>query len=1521
MKRKIFRVLSLIVVVIFTTGILLTGILRNPYAQTYLARIVAIHLSEYLHTNVRIEKLRVSAFLNIEAERMEINDLQNKPLIHFKKLYVSSNLFKLFDQAIDLNKMEIDSANVFMRHYKGKDKFNITNLLNRLFGNYSFAPDSVRMDKKPFLLKIDQVDIKNSRFVYQIEDEIKSPGFGIDLYDLDIQNIDASLKDVFMLKDSIHLLLEHICVTEKSGFQLNHLEGDLTLFGSGMQFNATLLETPYSKMEFNLNFSYPNWQAYTHFVDDINLEAEIFAGRLNTIDFSFFAPDLQKMNNPFRLSGKFNGPIRNLRARNIVLSYGNETEFEGNIQMTGLPKIYETFISLKVKNFSTSVNDIQKLNMSGGYRLNKLPDLLFTFGTIKVKGNFTGFYNDFVSNASFNTKIGGLTTDIQFSNNPNRNIIEYRGDFQARKFNLGQFLKNTEYFGKLDFDLKVKGEGLDLENLYANVEGGINNFEYKGKKLEDIAIKGLFQERQFTGDISINDKLIKADFQGHIKFDSLVPIFDFNLKLDHTHLALLGILPIDSSAVVSSNINLNFSGNTLDNIRGEIRLDTTQLFYKNELYSMNAFRVKTTSAWNADRSIRLSSDFVDGEISGDFLLSELKSTAQYFMHKYVPNLISTNESGINSYSKNIYWDFRFKELSEILPLFHKPLQISNNSQWVGSFDTDKNKLKSLLSLQNASYKGLKFNNLQLKIYNSNDALNTDLAIESLIFKEETENDTLQLGVDNLRFSSIAKEDSILFLINWKNKFKTIKNKGDIAGILNLSNDSIVDLKFSKADLIINDSTWNIYPQNHLILKKNQLIFEKMGFYSGSQQVELTGSLDEKSEQAFNIDFNNFDISNFDILTNYRGLDLDGLIEGDMQFIRTKKNLDFLANLQVKNLKINKEIIGDINLKSKRNLDKSIFLNAEIVKILENKDIQKTLVFEGLYFPDRDENALDFSLFINHLPAQVVSPLLYQWVENLEGSASGNVFIKGSLEKPDVSGNIKLEKLGFRIIYLNTSYILTANAVIDNSFIDLRDAELRDERNNPALVYGGLYHNHLKDFTLDISLWPQNFMGLNTHKGMNSLYYGKAFVSGSVDISGHFNEAVELDMNLVANRGSDIVIPINLTADVSNNEFITFISYQDTSLKKFEKKQIRELSGFSLNMDLSLTPNAKVEIILPGDLGNIQGIGTGDLNLNLNRAGDFTMAGDYRINKGTFLFTIKNVYKKRFDLVDGGTIAWGGDPYAGELNMKAIYHVRASLNTLGSEQDTTFRSRVPIDCVIKLNDLILNPTVKFGFEFPNSPEEVRQLVFSQIDTTNEAEMSQQMLSLLVLNSFSFSSATGNYDLASNVSGSSLQLVASQLGNWLSQINNNLDVGINYRPGGAITNEEVEVALSTQLFNERITVDGNFGYQNINNISNSNTSNIVGDINVEVKITKDGRFRLKAFNRTNTADLFDNIAPYTQGVGVFYRKEFNFFKDLFLRKKEEEKIDEDSEKLNDNSGSPAESSFKVRRPMPPKLIPSK
>jgi type IV secretory pathway VirB6-like protein len=126
-----------------------------------------------------------------------------------------------------------------------------------------------------------------------------------------------------------------------------------------------------------------------------------------------------------------------------------------------------------------------------------------------------------------------------------------------------------------------------------------------------------------------------------------------------------------------------------------------------------------------------------------------------------------------------------------------------------------------------------------------------------------------------------------------------------------------------------------------------------------------------------------------------------------------------------------------------------------------------------------------------------------------------------------------------------------------------------------------------------------------------------------------------------------------------------------------------------------------------------------------------------------------------------------------------------------------------------------------------------------------------------------------------------MLSNQLSNWLSQISNDFDVNVIYRPGStAIPNsQEVALALSTQLLNDRVMLNGNFDYGN--NQSNTPTTPgnnaITGAFEVEVKITE--KIRFKVFNRSNDNFYIDNGVPYTQGVGLFFKQDFSKIRNLF------------------------------------------
>jgi hypothetical protein len=402
--------------------------------------------------------------------------------------------------------------------------------------------------------------------------------------------------------------------------------------------------------------------------------------------------------------------------------------------------------------------------------------------------------------------------------------------------------------------------------------------------------------------------------------------------------------------------------------------------------------------------------------------------------------------------------------------------------------------------------------------------------------------------------------------------------------------------------------------------------------------------------------------------------------------------------------------------------------------------------------------------------------------------------------------------------------------------------------------------------------------LNTNASQNELYYGRAFASGLIHIHGPEDNIV-MDISARTNRGTQVFLPLAFSGEVAENNFITFVT-RDTTLvtQSFPEPRI---AGINLNFELEVTPEAEVQLIFDSQIGDIiRGRGTANLNLEINSLGAFNMYGEYQIEEGDYLFTLQNLINKRFRIEQGGIIRWTGDPNDADVDLRASYRLRTSLYDLVADVDTSdvYRRRMPVDCVLILEDKLFNPNITFDIYLPGSDEGTREMVERLI--TTEQEMNRQVFSLLVLNRF-LPTTTDQYNtaLGYGVGSTSSELLSNQLSNWLSQISSDFDIGVNYRPGDEISSQEVEVALSTQLFDDRVIIDGNVGVAGTHPTGTQRASNIIGDVNIEVKITPEGKFRIKAFNRSNTFDVLNTNSPYTQGVGLFYRKEFDSLRELF------------------------------------------
>lgn len=1481
------------------SAVLLIGVLHNNHVQSFIAKASSSWLSSRLGVAVWVERVYISSYLNVLLENVQISDHKQEPLITAKNIRIDYPLFQPFSSEISINELLLDSVFVNLVHYIDSEDLNISMLFNSKDSLELVDTTLVQEKRKPIKIGLELLILKNARFVYKVEREEPEEILGMDYRHLDIKGIDIEMHDIHVIDDSIVADIIRMNAEDKCGVVLSHLEGQAIVSSTSLILDNGKIFTPKSKANIDLNFHYKNWAAYLDYINLVNMEAYIHPSQLNMEDIAYFAPVMEGMNNLLRLKGKVSGPVRNLKAKDLQVSYGKSTSFRGNVQMTGLPDIYETFNNVHIKNFSTSLQDVESFNLPDGAHIDQIPDELGKLGLIRLRGRYTGFYNDFVTKTDLYSEIGRLKTDIQFTNNTEEDIIYYKGEFDARNFDLGKFLDMENDFGDINFALNVAGKGLNIATLETQVNGRIDSMNFRENEIKTIFINAMVQKNLFEGSLQLQDNLINTDFVGTIQLDSANPSFDFIAKFKDVKLAKLDLMDIDSSASLSTNVHMNFTGNEIDSFIGQILIDSTYFKYQDVTYEMDSFHVISGNSKDIENEkfIHISSDFLNGELSGNYNLRYLANSLEKQIQNYVSHFDYLEDSTNSFVEEGFEFYFNLANTASLSDLFIPQLRFPDTVYLTGAYTTRSEEFIFDIHTQDLEWSDFKLVQPKIQIKAEAGKAQVYFSSDEFVIKDRTHQDTLKLGLDQVEIDLNFQNDSMNFDIDWNNIHSKLKNKGDIRGGVSFLSSTHMDIGFEHARVTINDSLWKASNMGGIIIDSSRLRFDSLLFYSKNQSLLVDGSISEDPEAVFLLRFKNFNVTAFNIITQKYGLNFDGFLTGDFRLVDAYKNLNFLADLKLNHFKLNEEELGKAEIKSTWNTDQSIFLNISLQKE-GNKGVYKPFYLKGIYYPMREEEQLDLDIEMQNLSLNFLHPFLKDYVSDLEGSATGDIQVKGTLSQPDLSGKLELARTQFRIIYLNTLYSLSGPLFLNNNSLAFKDAILYDSVGNKAALNGGLSHDRLRNFGVNLKVAPENFIALNTRKGMNELFYGKAVVSGDITITGPFDN-VFLDINATSKRGTSMSIPINTTLGVSDNNFIVFLN-KDTVKSVEEIRYKPSLASFSLNMDLSINPEARIELSLPAQLGEIQAEGSGELNMNMSRTGNFRMSGDYRVSRGIFYFRIRNLLNRRFELNEGGSISWTGDPYNGTLGMSATYQVKTSLNSLGLEQDSSYRNRIPVDCKIGLSGPIMNPKVKFNFEFPNATEEVKQYVYTKIDTTNASEMSQQMLSLLVFNSFSFNNGTANNNLANNVSGSSMQIVANQVSNWLSQISKDVDIGINYRPGGDLTNEEVDVALSTQLFDERVTIDGNFGYQNVQNNPSANTSSIVGDINVEVKLTPDGRLRLKAFNRTNTVDLLDNTSPYTQGVGIFYRKEFNTLQELFQnQRKKEKKKQEELEKKKDKA----------------------
>ena len=1468
---------TLVVIILLLGGAYMA--LRSSTLQTKLTQYVASWLSEKFGATVSVRGVDIGFFNSVILEGLYVEDLHHDTLIYADVLKASITGVGIEQRHLQVSRLTLTDLKFYLRKYE-KDSGD----LNLQFILDSFGKkDTTDTVSAPWTFGVNALRLRQTAFQY--DDQRKQHHeFGMDYNHLDVKHINIDLDDISIIGDTIKGSMLSLTCMEQSGFVLQEFSGKATVSSTQLKVDDLHITTPSSKIFTQLEFNYSRWGDFLDYVNKVNMNLDLTESSVSFFDIAYFAPALHGMATAITVTGKIEGPVRSLKGRKLDIHFADNTHFMGNVEMEGLPDINETFMHLNIDKLTTTRADLIRIPLppfqKGNYL--QMPANVGYLGKINFKGSFTGFFSSFVAYGKFNTAIGTVASDISLKKNKD-NTYSYEGKISAGDFDIGRFLDSEDYLGKVTLQAAVDGRGFEKSTINTKLNGTINSIDLYGYNYKNISVEGLFANKIFDGKLNIAEENINLAFSGNVNLVDTLPVLDFSAQLKNANLSNLHIIKDRDSVIVSSDMKLNFTGNDIDNGMGNIILTNTVYNQGGKKFTIKAFELDIREEINR-RILTLRSDIADADFSGRFKFRKIPEAFNKLMQNYLPAYAGDFKTGQVEKEPEIFeYNITLKNTSLPEFLFVPKIHLKSTAELSGSFNSNINSFVLKGSIAELFIDSIKVHDIGISAKSVGDEFHTQITSSKV-------NITDSVYLKDLDITTQIASDNLEYNIRWDNNGKVL-NSANITGEAKFAGHS-VEIHIMPSEIYIENQQWATSPDNKISIDSLDVTFNNLTFFSREQSITIDGKVSKNPNEPLNVKFTQFDISNINSFTEKNGFVFDGYIDGKASLTNVRSNLIFISDLNFTDLTVNHELIGTGAISSAYdNTGKVIEANGKLMR-----DAVPAIDFSGKYFTAKAENSFDFDLSLEKTPLSIFGNYVSSVMGNLKGYASGKVKLRGTPKEPDITGKLNLQKVNFDVAYLNTHYSFTGEVdVTKNAFIinnlplhdyvsDNSVLRLRDINDGIGIVNGKLMHTNFKNFHFEATLRANNMLFLNTTSGMNSLYYGTAYASGLMKFKGNFKNIV-MDIAATTDKGTKFNIPLFGTSNVSGADFITFVSKKEIQIKKVAEKKSSPVN-VQLNFDLEVTPDALVQIIFDPQIGDIiKGRGNGNIQMNINTLGQFNMYGDYVIEEGDYLFTLQNIINKKFQVKQGGTIKWSGDPYDADINLEAAYRVRTSLGDIIQVVDST--KRVLVECQMKMTDKLMNPTITFGIDLPNSDQNTKTALKSAINT--DQEMNKQIFSLLVMNRFS---SPGNISGGGALSSNSTELLSNQLSNWLSRLSDDFDLGVNYRTGNALTGDEVQAYFSTQLFNNRVVFDGNVGVTKRQTASSNN--NILGDFSLEYKITDDGKFRVRAFNKTNGINVVTANSPYTQGAGISYRQEFNtmgeFFRNIFLSKKKKKEKEE-------------------------------
>ena len=1460
---KKFRKIVLRSIIALILLLLLVSIaLSLPFVQTKIAHYATDKLNKDYGTNINIDEVALTFFGGVKLKKVLILDHHDDTLIYSKRIKTSILDFnKLLDGKLLFGDLRLDQFYLQIKNYKGEKDTNLDLFVE--------AFDDGKPGSGKFLMKSNNVYLKNSRFV-MLDYNRTIPK------DVDFTKIDAHLKDFQIKGPNVTTNIIAMSLHDHRGVQVDNLAADFTYTKKNIILNKLEITTKESFLKGNIVLKYSKENKdFSDFNNRVKFDVTLDSATLATNDVRHFYSELDK-NQKFFMKSKITGTLNDLYATNLYLNDYKFSTIKGDINFKNLfPKSPGKFyMKGNLKKISSNYADLTKLlpNILG----KKLPTSLQKIGQFDFVGKVEVTQKYIKADFVMNTALGIIESDLHMSDIDNIDNAKYNGNIILDHFDVGAML-NDKKIGKVTMNLDVEGKGFTKKYLNTSFAGDVFQLKYNGYNYTKIIVDGSFKQPIFKGEFNINDPNLFMDFSGILDLSKKENIYDFHSKIDYANLVKLNFIK-DSISVFRGDIVVKATGNSFDNLKGNLLLTNASYQNKKDMYFVDYLNVNSSFDVSGERAITIDSpDAIEGSVVGKYKFNQLQKMAENslgsFYSNYKPNKVLPNQ----------YLKFDFDLNSKIIEIFNPDISLAKNTKLKGNISSDSKNFKlDFTSPKVVAYDNT-FDNILVQLDNRNPLYNAYVQLDSIRTKDYKIRDFSMINTfsnDTLQFRTEFKGGKLGNDFYNLNFYHTINN----------DNNNVVG--FNKSELQFKDYLWflneNEDPDKSKIVfdkKLSNFSFNNLTLSHGNENINFIGVLNGKQNKDLQLTFDNVNLNK--VTPDIEKFNFEGNLNGKINFKQNNTIFQPTSTLRIDSLKVNGIALGKMNLDIKGDETLRKFnLNSNI----ENQNVE-AFSADGNIQIVNDKTLLDIDLNFDKFNLGVLGKIGGDVITNIRGFASGNARIDGDFNNLDYNGRLFINEAGLTIPYLNTDYVFDKNSVVDvteNKFI-IRETNITDTKfNTKGSINGFIKHKQFGDWQLDLSIYAKSLLALNTVDYEDAAYYGNAFMNGSASIKGPTGNLI-IKVDAESAKGTDIKIPINDAEAVEESNYIRFKTPEEKKGKaNTNGAQATNYNGLELEFDFAITEIANIEVILNRENGHgMKGKGNGTILFRINTLGKFQMFGDFSVVSGSYSFKYGGLIGKKFDVKKGGSIIWTGNPLAAQLNLEAVYKTTANPAVL--IDNPSFNRKVDVEVIIGVRGNLTNPEPDFNINFPNVGSSLKSEIQYKLDDKDARQT--QALYLLSTGSFLSQEGVSQNQLSNNL----FEKASSLFSDIFSGDNDKISIAPEYivadRTPGQQTDGRFGVTVSSKI-NDRITVNGKVGVP----VGGIAETAIIGDLEVQYRVNRDGTLNLRVFNKENDITYIGQGIGYTQGLGMSYEVDFDTFKELVNKIFKNAKLEKVSTNLN-------------------------